>query len=230
VNGTQVASKSPKWLLQIVKWIDSCEKKLPEPAFMKGEFPEWVERLARELISTLYPTAKLKVGKAWTAAEVGAMLGHRLAYLHGIEEHLPESAVGKPFKGLDKKVVKRIRKEMKAFLEAFEVSMGRSLVLASVQSHGESAQFFTAFAKGLSKLPSDAQASNFHRTTTRVYWLMLWGWRSVEKLKSVRELQQGLCKYLEPYVVGDVKRIEKMCQRLGLRFGKPGRPRLVSAN
>ena len=67
MNGTKVASKSPKWLIQIVKWIDACESKLPEPAFMKGEFPEWVERLARELISTLYPTAKLKVGRAWTA-------------------------------------------------------------------------------------------------------------------------------------------------------------------
>lgn len=225
MNGTQATGKSPKWLVQIVKWMEACESKLPEPGFMKGDFPEWVERVARELISTLYPAANLKVGKAWTAGEVGAMLGHRLAYLHGVAEHPWQMPVGKPFKQLDKKSVKQMQKEILRFLNKFEVSLGRSLVLASAQPHHESTLFFTAFARGLSKKPSDAQASNFHRTTTRVYWLLLVGWPSVQKLDSVRALQQGLCRYLDPHVVGDIKRIEKMCQRLNLRFGPPGRPR-----
>lgn len=218
--------KTAKWPGQIVRWMDGCHAKMPEPVFLRGELPEWVKRLARELMSTLWPTVKFQVEQTWTAGEVGATLGHQLAYLHGATQHCPRFKTStKIFKYVDKKLVKRMENKVDAFLKAFQIVLGRSLVLASAQSHDESVRFFGAFAKGLKKMPADMEASNFHRTTTKVYWLMLWGWRSVEKIENVRQLQQGLCRYLDPYVVGDVKRVEKICQRLGLHFGPPGRPR-----
>ena len=108
--------KSAKWLLKIMRWMDACDAKLPEPAFLKGDFPEWVQRLSRELISTLFPAAKLRVGGTWTAGEIGALLGHRVAYFHGFE-HCIQPEFKRTFKKLDRKVVKQTRKETRSLLE-----------------------------------------------------------------------------------------------------------------
>jgi hypothetical protein len=217
--------KSRPWLRQIVRWLNGCESKLPEPAFLRGDFPEWVQRLSRELLATLFPKAKLKVNRYWAPAEVGAILGHQLAYCAAIGE-MPVLPVHRAFR-VDKKALARAKKQVRRFMECYIVAVQRSVALASVQRYPEATEFFTAFANGLNKKPVDADATNFQRTTTKVYWIMLLGWRSVQKLRSVRELQQGLCKYLEPHVVGDIKRIEKICQRLGLTFGPRGRPRKI---
>jgi len=214
---------SPSWLIRIVRWMEVAENKLPEPAFLKGEFPTWVQRLGQELMATLFPAAGLKPGRVWTATEVGALLGHHMAYWHAAAE-MPKITKGK-FRKLDHKTAKRLKRQVAAFAEAHEVTIKKSLALAASQAYADSAQFFTAFAEGLNRKPADLDASNFHRTTTRVYWVLLQGWPSVARVKSVRELQQALCRYLEPHIVGDVKRIEKMCQRLGLSFGTRGRPR-----
>jgi hypothetical protein len=218
------ARRSAGWRRQIARWFDACESKLPEPAFLQGEFPEWVQRLSRELMSTLLPEAKLKVGAEWSARELGGVIGHQVAYCHALDE-LPKVSARRAFRKLDKKTRSRAIRQIKRFTESRALALQRSLALASCQSYADATEFFTAFAKALARKPSDADASNFHRTTTRVYWIMLLCWRSVEKLRSVRELQQALCRCLEPYVVGDVKRIEKICQRLGLSLGRPGRPK-----
>jgi hypothetical protein len=212
------------WLDQIVEWMDACESKISEPAFLKDEFPEWVKRLSRELVATLYPVAKLKVGSDWTARELGALLGHQLAYLHALAE-LPRIRADRVIRNLDRKAVAKARRQLKAFARCYEVALGRALALAGKQTYSDSREFFTAFAQALSRRPEDAAASNFHRTTTRVYWLLLLMWRSVGTMRSVRDLQQTLCRYLDTHVVGDVKRVEKICQRLGLQIAGRGRPR-----
>jgi hypothetical protein len=211
-------------LRQIAEWNEACEAKFPEPDFITGELPEWVQRLSREVVRTLFPEAKFEVSPEWTARELGAVIGHQLAFCHALSD-LPKLPVSRSFRKLDKKVRVKTMKQIKRFAKCRTLAVERSLALASRQSYAEAAEFFTAFTRALNRKPSDAAASNFHRTNTKVYWMMLVGWRSVERLRSVRELQQGLCKYLEPHVVGDIKRIEKMCQRLGLHFGRRGRPR-----
>jgi hypothetical protein len=128
------------------------------------------------------------------------------------------------FKKLDKKIVARARKHVRQFFVATEDAIQKAVCLAVEQEYSESASFFVAFSKAFAMKPADVAGSNFHRTNTKVYWLLLRGWKSVQYFRSVRELQQALCRHLEPHMVGDVKRIEKMCQRLGLHFGPRGRP------
>jgi hypothetical protein len=215
--------RSAVWRRQVAQWLEASESKLPEPNFIQGELPEWVHRLSREFMKTLFPEAKFKVGPEWSARELGGMIGHKVAYFHSLAD-LPSNPANGAFRKLDRKTRARAIKQIKQFAKCQAVAVQRSLGLASCQSYPDATEFFTAFAKALNKKPADADASNFHRTTTRVYWLMLVGWRSVERLRSVRDLQQALCRYLEPHVVGDVKRIEKICQRLGLHLGPRGRP------
>lgn len=190
-------TSSPKWLKQIVRSFEKSEDKLPEPEFLKGDFPDWVQNVARELLSTLFPEARLKPGAAWTPAEVGALVGHKAAYLHAIVEFTKVQKRG-AFKKLDRRALAQMQKRVQAFVEAINAATINAVSLASQRPYNEAVGFFTAFAKGLARMPSDMDASNFHRTNTRVYFLLLRGWPSVERLRSVRELQQALCRYLEP--------------------------------
>lgn len=98
---------SPRWLKQIVRSFERSEDKLPEPDFLKGDFPKWVQNVARELVTTLFPEARLKPGTAWTAAEFGALVGHKLAYLHALGEFAKVKKLG-AFKKLDKLLADRM--------------------------------------------------------------------------------------------------------------------------
>ena len=48
----------------------------------------------------------------------------------------------------------------------------------------------------------------------------------IERLGSVSALHTWLRKVMGEYRTGDLKRIEKICQRIGLHFRKPGRPKM----
>ena len=218
ISDSAEIAQSPRWLKRIVRWMEQAENKLPEPKFLRGELPVWVQNVVRSLLTSLFPAAKLKRGTAWTAEEVGALIGHKVAYCHSWME-MPETD-SVVFKKLDRKVVARVRKLAREFIVATEDATQKALCLALEQSYADSVSFFVAFSKALAMKPSD-----FPRTNTKVYWLLLRGWKSVQHLRTVHELQQALCRYLEPHVVGNVKRIEKMCQRLELHFARPGRPR-----
>jgi len=195
---------------------------------MQGEFPLWVKAISREIIGTFWPVAKLKGESPWTPGEVGAALGHKLAFFRGIEDapplKLPEDWDSP---NLDKEFERRWEEWARGLISAWietEIAIGNALVLAAKQPHHEAARFFAAFAKAYQKKPVDLALSNFHRDSTKVYMLMFIHWRWVEKMGSVAELHRGLGRLLGTHLVGDVKRIEKLCQRIGLRFRSRGRP------
>ena len=65
------------------------------------------------------------------------------------------------------------------------------------------------------------------RTTlaTPIYlYLLLWR-REVKKMKSSADLHRTLERLYGTAIVGDKKRIEQLCRRIGLRFRGRGRPR-----
>src|SRR5947208_10973160 len=100
---SRCAADSPRWLKQIVRWMEQSEDTLPEPEFLKGELPDWVQNVARELLASFFPAAKLRAGAAWSPEEVGGLVGHKLAYWHAwMDVPDPDPRV---FKKLDNKVV-----------------------------------------------------------------------------------------------------------------------------
>src|SRR5579863_6496264 len=82
------------WLADEFEKLDNALPELEGVFFMDKEWPDWVTRMVRELISTLYPAAKLKVAPKWTAEELGAVIGQRIAYFQRLCE--PD-----PWPGLD---------------------------------------------------------------------------------------------------------------------------------
>jgi hypothetical protein len=50
-------------------------------------------------------------------------------------------------------------------------------------------------------------------------------WQLVERMESVRQLHEVLVKLMSANRIGGQKRIEKICQRMGLSFRPVGRPK-----
>ena len=62
---------------------------------------------------------------------------------------------------------------------------------------------------------------------TDLYLMLVMYWRWVVRLPSVSELHVWLVRRLGEKRVGEKKRVEKICQRIGLRLARRGRPALT---
>lgn len=63
-------------------------------------------------------------------------------------------------------------------------------------------------------------------STTKIYGMLVMHSDFIPRLQSVRELHEWLQMMLGKYVVSDLKRVEKICERIGLSFRPPGRPEI----
>jgi len=220
-----------EWLRRIVARMERAYDTLPEPYWLTGEWPAWVKNVGRELLKTFHPTAKLKVSPHWEPGEIGALLGQQIAYFDSLEDLTRPPEEKLDWKKLrlvyGKDIKKRVGAYEKKFNEQFlpelERAMKFALKLAIEQEYRPCSKFFAAFGRGIERRVSSI--GDIERTNTRIYVLLLIAWRSVEKLGSVRALHNALCRVFGTHLVGDLKRIEKMCQRLDLHLGRPGRPR-----
>jgi hypothetical protein len=225
-------SKKPSrtWLEEIVNRVDRAFKRLPQPVWLNDDWPIWVQNVGRELSKTFYPTAKLKF-QNWEPGEIGAMLGQHIAYFGSLGYVLEVDEKKIDWKKLrlvyGKDIKKRVqvyeKKFNEQFLPDFERALKFALRLAIEQDYRPCSKFFAAFGRGIERRV--LSTGEIGRTNTRIYLLLMMAWRSVEKLRSIPELHRSLCRIFGTHLVGDLKRIEKMCQRLDLRFGPRGRPR-----
>jgi hypothetical protein len=223
-----------EWLRRIVARMERAENKLPEPPWLNGEWSKWVENVGRELLRTFHPTAKFKVSDNWEPGEVGAMLGQQVAYFDSLARMMAVLDGGRRLEEGSARLRQgyqeaggelREKTERRVFPDLMR-GLKFALTLAIEQDYRSCARFFAAFGRAIERTVSGR--GDFGRTNTQIYIALLLSWRSVEKLDSVPALHRGLCK-IGTHVVGDLKRIEKMCQRLELRFGRPGRPRKARA-
>jgi len=181
-------------------------------------------------METFHPTAKLKVSENWEPGEVGALLGQQIAHFDSLgkmAEVPPEEPDWKKLRLVyGKDIKKRVETYNKKLEEEFFPDIMRgwkfAVKLALEQEYQPCAKFFAAFGRAIERTVSDF--GDFGRTNTRIYIVLLVSWRSVQKLDSIPSLHRGLCKIFGTHVVGDLKRIEKMCQRLDLHLGRRGRP------
>jgi RNA-binding protein YlmH len=85
--------------------------------------------------------------------------------------------------------------------------------------------FFNGYNRALQKRMYCGRSPIFFETTaTRLYVILVLLAPKMHHVKSVAMLHRILCKALGDRVVGDIKRLEKLCQRIGLTFRKAGRP------
>lgn len=105
-------------------------------------------------------------------------------------------------------------------------------ILNRMQPFDVSKEFFAGVSYGIGKLQEDlASADQKQRivigTTTafEVYLQMFLHLDEMLRFKSTAELHKWLCAKLGEQRVGDLKRIQSICKRLGLSFRTRGRPK-----
>jgi hypothetical protein len=217
------------WLRYIVDVVAAAEGFRPTPYWLEGDFPPWVQNAGRELTKALNPTAKLKVGARWEPGEVGAMLGQKLAYLHWFiewlnadeekERSVPMEELQTVFgKDIEERTQEFFRQFAEDFVPAFSEALRTALGLAAQQDFAPLSRFFASFSRGLEQ--KRKMSGGIGRTNTVIYVVLLTSWRRVEELGSIPALHRKLreCLFLGPHVVGDLKRVEKICERIGLSY------------
>jgi hypothetical protein len=230
---------TPEWLQKIVDRFTLVEGIFPDMEFMHGDWPAWTQNVAREIAKALYPTAHIKIGRRWEIGEVGALVGQDIAYLDSFVSSM-ESQQAADVKwdqlrrvfgdDIEQRVDDFARRLIDEYFPAFNSAVQFSLALAAEQDYLAMKRFFRAFTRALERRPGSV--GDVGRTNTRLYWILLLSWRRVEELGSIPELHRRLCKtvFLGPHLVGDLKRVEKICERIGLSYKEIAARRERAAN
>lgn len=85
--------------------------------------------------------------------------------------------------------------------------------------------FYKGLSRGLQGVRDENGNYLRERDNTRLLITIWVNWPSVKQLKSRSQLYNWLCFIHGRQVVGEYKRIEKICERYSITFRKPGRPK-----
>jgi hypothetical protein len=212
--------------------------------------PPWVLNVMRDLVQQATPILQFRKTKHLTPKVVGRCLGQICANVYAIGELMPKNPEAVERGRRIEKVLQKNQQvpSVKSTLKAMEfagqsiIELGSAITLIEStimesfkaaldqSSREEAADFFRGFADGIAKPGITGKPSLAGATTaTPIYQRLLVHRREIEKLKSVRELRDFFLQLgLPEQVVGDNKRMEKICERIELTFGSRGRKK--SAN
>ena len=105
-------------------------------------------------------------------------------------------------------------------------AMRRCLLIAQDLPHEEASEFLEGHAVALKfgtlreglRFEGESEATLIHQ------FLLAHGDRCQTELRSLAELHDVLCHCYGKQVIGEPDRLRKICDRLGYKIGKPGRP------
>jgi hypothetical protein len=198
--------------------------------------PSWVANVEREVGATMFPVAKLKDGFYLTPRRIGALFGHSCALGVWLMENLEHEA-NKPRSAVNsmqctpeqlehgKKILHGIVED---WYPALRRLAKRALCSYVDQPYEDMTEFLLAYSQAFSRKPKTFKMGDLGNPTIEIYFYMLTFWRAVNALRSVHQLHQCLVGVFGPHRVGELKRVEKICQRIDLHYRKPGRPKKVA--
>jgi hypothetical protein len=225
-----------EWLKRLADEYIKLEPLLPFKLLPEGEdCPAWATRVEEEIGAVMLPHAKVKEEMSMTPQRMGALLGHECGIAVWMMEFFAQqSAVAEGFRA------KELREEEKQTAETAGWSrfekwypgmrrLAKIALSSSVdQSYEDMTDFLLAFSKAFACKPKTGAVGDIGNPTFEIYVFMIIRWRLVAGLKSVRELHDVLVRFFGPHRIGELKRIEKICQRIGLHYRKPGRPKTTA--
>jgi hypothetical protein len=223
----------------VADWFDLEEAKDGAPPPM---VPNWVNRLHARLDATLYAPANASLAS-------GEVTPYRAGYALGLvfwsKESLavkspPELRAARRGLRLSKAGRRAVRtkwntlllragileKRGSRFIPGLSQPIRRIEKMAEKYSAKESSEYHRGYSDGLRGLGQDAPGDRSTLATDIYFAMMIW-WRYVARLNSVAELHLWLSRVLTPAKVGELKRVEKISQRIGLRFRQRGRPKKI---
>ncbi len=234
------------WCEQIFDELEPPESLVEEACWDVENEPKWVQNVVAELMQQAMPSYCIRKPKGIIPREVGLYLGQQCANLYAIGDMMtkqtPEQikAAEANAKMLEQnRSVPGVESALKAtewlresliglagFFPIFEKALHNAFKAALKQPKREdAAEFFAGFAKGISKPGlSNARLAGTN-TATVIYEKLYVHRREIERLKNCPALRVFLISSGVPKnFVGNVKRLQKLIERLGLTLGKRGRP------
>jgi hypothetical protein len=217
-----------KWRVEFMRGIINSESDEVEPA--ENEEPQWLKKVELEFAKTLTPTVNFKALKhkrpiLSDALILGQLVGHEFAAWHPDSLGMAEA-------------IERIKPEHRMFLEALVAyerpkrmkCVRKIMATANRQSFKDACSFFRGFSMAIQKGSITETGQPAGETSTTIIYGMLVMWQYfIPRLQSVYELYKWLQLILGKSLINDIKgqkRIEKICERIGLSFRPPGRPEI----
>jgi len=237
-----------KWLERLAGELDRIEPLAPFKILPDGiEYPRWVRNVEKEFSVALLPAAKVRDANfEITPKRMGAMIGHicemavwMMEWLNhilksSVEEMAPliNKTDERPITEEEAKQLKELEGSVKtgleklcAWYEALRRLAKRTLCLSVDQHYQDMTDFLVGFADGFSRKPKSFGLGEIGNTTFEIYHYMILNWAWIQQIESVRQFHECLVKTFGSHRIGEQKRVEKICQRVGLSFRKPGRPK-----
>jgi len=219
------------WLNRLIEELEKVDAAMPVKNLLpENDGPAWVQKLEGEVAKALLPAARLKNEPTRTPRLMGAILGHQCSSAVWMMEWLAAASVKHRPTSVGRPSTEQIKEGKRIVVglteEWFEGLRNLAkLALSSCVdlSYADMKEFLLAYAAGFAQKPDTV--GDIGHSAFRIYFFMLFQWRLVERLNSVRELHELLIKIFGANQVGELKRIEKICQRIGLHYRKPGRPK-----
>ena len=84
--------------------------------------------------------------------------------------------------------------------------------------------FFEGFHEGLRESVDEKGIPVSLNDAAQIYQMLLAYWREIEAMDSVKQLHRVFVNWLGPSRAGTVKRYERICREVGLKFRNRGRP------
>jgi len=233
-----------KWVQQILKKFEALDDGLPEVGDKDPGWPDWVYELYLRLMSISHPGSKLKNMKNWKAKDLGRFLGRQYAGEFLIQGRVPVTPQvtrdAERFTNWSEDYIKKNRPDFnhaefnqqfdareKVWRPRFLKFIQETLTSVCERPYIETRDFFEAYGKAMVMKPNEFETERTLGVGDKLCWVMIISWPQIERLKSIAQLHQIFEKALKPKgIVIKYKRIEKLCQRIGLKFqAGGGRPK-----
>jgi hypothetical protein len=231
-----------QWIREVLAKMGELEKHQPKPFSQVPEWPEWVSNLLMVFMGVSHPGVKLKNIKKWKAKDLGRLLGRQYAgerlnwgelglspqVVQEAERFIASSEKLARERHLDFDLIelqKQYEGGVRVYRPKFIKFIQETLSSACERPYIEASAFFEAFGKASVIKPDDLITERTMGVGDKICWAMFIMWRDIERLHSVAELHRCFEKALKPRgIIVKYKRIEKLCQRIKLKFKGPGRP------
>ena len=245
LNSTSEETTTPKEE-DVPLWLQNVEKKIARAGSPTVNYKALLQKRPTQSVALTVGEIVGHAHSAWSYDNVGAEASVTLAcqriksrYRELAEDSIREKKIVKSKAEIDAKYNLWIQlgEQISAQLEKFLARQNnllrpklldlirRALALTVTLPQKDTKQFFRGYSLAMQRgTLSDAGTFAGETDATRIYNTLWLYSEFVPELQSVTELHAWLQSILGKKIAGDKKRIEKICERIGLTFRSSGRP------
>jgi hypothetical protein len=225
-----------EWIRGVIDQYEQVQSSAPGPVGVEEDWPDWVVKLLAGMMNVSHPGLNLRGAKKWRAKDLGRFLGRQFALGAVVQGELPSTtnftteaaklAAAFPSIAALSCLQDKHAQDMEQGRLAFRQFIKELVTSACDRPLSEASEFFKAFGGAAAVAPDDFDSERLVGVGERIAFVMFVHWREIAEFESVAQLHQFLSHVVAPAgIIIEFKRIEKLCQRIGLKVKARGRPR-----